>query len=104
MRVPPSDPLANWDHILGNWYELRRKGQVLYRRVIAGPLDSFEAPNAPAEQSMFRKQAPGLNVELVLLVPDLADADTLAVIIRRAADSTIEWTYDFPVLRDMKGS
>lgn len=81
MMVPLSDPVQAQEGARGSWLELRDvDGAALFRRVLAGVIirdveGVSDAPGSP----MTRRPVEHPRGVLVVLVPDLEDARTVAL-------------------------
>ena len=78
-RVPPGQPLDT--NRAGRFIELRSpERQILYRRAITELLaDTIEYPTGNPDQPLGRAPAPRRG-EIALLVPDLPDSDSVAIV------------------------
>jgi hypothetical protein len=81
MQTPPSDPISDLARHVGSWFDLSdANARVLYRRTIAEPLQSVEAPTADSDQTVVRKTVEDLRKSVVLLMPDLGSGSRLLVV------------------------
>jgi hypothetical protein len=81
---PPSDALEDFGGQSGFWYELRdAAAQPLYRRVIENPVQfHLEGPPDDSESTSDLQRVPVESPQgmFTLMVPDLAEARTLALV------------------------
>jgi hypothetical protein len=82
--VPPSDSLDDFTGQAGFWYELRdAAAQPVYRRIMENPIQfSLEGPPDDPENmsDLHRVQVDNPLGVFTLLVPNLAEAQTLALV------------------------
>ncbi|HKH47977.1 MAG TPA: hypothetical protein VKM72_25240 [Thermoanaerobaculia bacterium] len=81
MLAPLSDSLATFAGRSGFWYELRNaKGVAIYRRVQENPIQFTPEAAAADRVSLRRFRVTNPRGIFVLLMPDLAEAQTLALV------------------------
>jgi hypothetical protein len=84
VTTPPSDPTTGYGGESGFWYELRdADGRVLYRRVAESPIRfTVEVPvdDDLGASELARVPVPEPEGVFTLLVPDLEEARTLALV------------------------
>jgi len=82
MTLPPTDPLGELAGVTGAWIELRDAGgRPRYRRIVADPLEAeTEVPDEPGKHPFTRVPARRHRRAFAILVPDVEDADHVAVL------------------------
>ena len=79
MATAPSDPVRGYEGQSGFWYELRdAKGAILYRRIVANPIQ-FDLEVHDPETGSRREPVAKPRGVFVVLVPDLPSADSLVL-------------------------
>lgn len=80
MLVPPSDPLQGFEGLAGFWYELRdNTGRAIYRRVVHNPIQHHVEVHEEGAASPRRRLVDIPSGVFTIVVPDLPEAQTLAL-------------------------
>jgi hypothetical protein len=79
--LPPTDPLSEYEGEQGFWVEVRsRQDETLHRRVMHDPLQQdLEVFSPDSERSVFRAPVETPSGIFTVLVPDLDEADHVAL-------------------------
>ncbi len=82
MIAPPTDKLDGYEHEQGFWLEVRSgKDETLHRQVMQDPLRyDVEVFSPDPEQSVFRSPVDEPSGIFVVVVPDLSEADHVALL------------------------
>ena len=89
MIVPPTDALSGYEGEQGFWVEVRsRQGEALHRRVMDDPLrQDVEVFSPDSDETMFRVPIENPSGIFTVLVPDLDEADHVALLSSGAASA-----------------
>jgi hypothetical protein len=81
MLVPPSDPIEGYEGQSGFWFELRdNAGSTLYRRIVRNPIQHHVEVHSQPDEPMSRRVLENPKGVFTVLVPDLPQADRLALV------------------------